>query len=342
MGRLHVAAAHLASRWTLLQDAPDFRGKYVDALHGEEAPAREIAGFWRRLGAFVIDVIMLGIVGMILGSLLFDTFARMGAYARLVGFAIALAYFGVLNSRIGDGQTLGKRWLGVRVVDAHDQLLSLPRSLLRYAVLGIPFFANGLPVDPEVAMGSTLGYLLALVVFGGMLAIVYLYVFNRRTRQSLHDLAVGSYVERFDGAARLVPFPVMWRGHVAVAALLAAVALGAPIVANHFAQTRSFADLMPLYRKLSRQPHVMTAQVMRSWTSMNGNTTHSLQSSLQLDAPLVDDDAMARRIAQQMAKADSEIAHEDAVVVRLVFGYDMGIASGWKTHVYSYKPEELR
>lgn len=185
----------------------------MDTLHGEGGPDRKIAGFWRRLGAFVIDLVLLGIAGMIFGALLFDTLARMGAYARLIGFAIALAYFGICNSRIGDGQTLGKRWLGVRGVDAHDQLLSLPRSLLRYAVLGIPFFANGLPVDPKLAMSTSLGYLLAFVVFGGIFALVYFYIFNRRTRQSLHDLVVGSYVERFDGAGRSVPFPVMWRGH---------------------------------------------------------------------------------------------------------------------------------
>ncbi len=89
----------------------------------------------------------------------------------------------------------------MRVVDANDQLLSLPRSLLRYAVLGIPFFANNLPVSPTAVMSTLLGYLLALVVFGGMFATTYLYIFNRRTRQSLHDLVVGSYVERCDGAA---------------------------------------------------------------------------------------------------------------------------------------------
>ena len=57
----------------------------MDALHGEGWPDRKIAGFWRRLGAFVIDLILLGIVGVILGALLFDTFARMGAYAKLRG-----------------------------------------------------------------------------------------------------------------------------------------------------------------------------------------------------------------------------------------------------------------
>jgi uncharacterized RDD family membrane protein YckC len=314
----------------------------MDALQGE-VPDRKIAGFWRRLGAFVIDFMLLGIAGLILGTLFFDPFARMGAYARLIGFAIALAYFGLFNSRIGGGQTLGKRWLGVRVVDAHVQLLSLPRSLLRYAVLGIPFFANGLPVDPTPAMSTPLGYLLALIVLGGILAIVYLYIFNRRTRQSLHDLVVGSYVERFDGAARSVPFPVMWRGHIAVAALLAAFALSAPAIAIRlFAQTQTFAGMLPLYQTLSTQPHVMTAQVVRGWSSFNGNVTHSLQSSLRLDAPMTEDDAMAKRIAQLMAKADPNIANEDAVVVTLAYGYDMGIASGWKKHGYSFRPGELQ
>lgn len=314
----------------------------MDASQGE-VPDRKIAGFWRRLGAFVIDFMLLGIAGLILGALFFDPFARMGAYARLIGFAIALAYFGIFNSRIGGGQTLGKRWLGVRVVDAHDQLLSLPRSLLRYAVLGIPFFANGLPVDPTLAMSTPLGYLLALVVFGGIFATTYLYVFNRRTRQSLHDLVVGSYVERFDTAARPVPFPTMWRGHLAVAALLVAIALSAPVIASRFAQTQTFAGILPLYQTLSTQPHVMTAQVVRGWSSFNGGkTTHSLQSSLRLDAPMTEDGDMAKRIAQLMAKADPNIANEDAVVVVLVYGYDMGIASGWKKHGYSFRPGELQ
>ncbi|WP_426663502.1 RDD family protein [Rhodanobacter aciditrophus] len=313
----------------------------MDTQQGEGRPERAVAGFWRRLGALVVDLMLLGIVGFVLGALFFDTFARMGFYARLIGFAIALAYFGILNSRLGGGQTLGKRWLGVRVVDAHGQLLTLPRALLRYAVLGIPFFANGMPLNPDVATSSPLGYLLALIVFGGMFAIVYLYIFNRRTRQSLHDLAVGSYVERFDRAAQPVPFPVVWRGHLVALAVIAVIALSAPVVASRFAKSQALAGILPLYRTLSTQPHVMTAQVQRGWMSVNGHTTHSLQAALRLDAPLTDDDAMARRIAQQMAKGDPDIAKEDVVVVTLVYGYDMGIASGWKRHGYSFKPGEL-
>lgn len=315
----------------------------MDSTHGEVEPVRPIAGFWRRLGAFAIDTILLGLVGMLLGWALFDSFARMGAYARLVGFAIALGYFGIGNSRIGAGQTLGKRLLGVRVVDAHDRLLSFPRALVRYVVLGVPFLANGLPLSPEQAASSPLGYLLALVVFGGMVAIVYLYVFNRRTRQSLHDLAVGSYVERFEGAPRPEPFPRVWRGHLAVVMLLAALALTAPVVASRFAQTATFAGMTPVYHTVASQPHVLSAQIMRGWSSLNGSrSTQSLQALVQLDARLTEDEAMAKRIAQQMAKADPQIVSEDVVVVVLAYGYDMGLASGWRRHAYSFKAGELR
>ena len=314
----------------------------MDASHGE-VPDRKIAGFWRRLGAFVIDLILLGIAGMILGVLFFDPFARMGAYARLIGFAIALAYFGLCNSRIGGGQTLGKRWLGVRVVDAHDQWLSLPRSLLRYAVLGLPFFAGGLPIGSQWVKLVPVDYPLALVIFGGMLSTVYLYLFNRRTRQSLHDLVVGSYVERVDHAMQPAPFPVMWRGHLVVLALIAVIALSGPLASSRWAQSKTFAGILPLYQTLSSQPHVVTVQVIRGWSSINGgSTTHSLQSSLRLDAPMTEDGDMAKRIAQLMAKADPNIANEDVVVVTLVYGYDMGIASGWRKHGYSFRPGELR
>jgi uncharacterized RDD family membrane protein YckC len=313
----------------------------MDELHKEE-PDRKIAGFWRRLVAFAIDVILLGIAGMILGALFFEPFARLGAYAQLIGFAIALAYFGICNSRIGRGQTLGKRWLGVRVVDAHDQWLSLPRSLLRYTVLGLPFFIGHLPIGSQSVSTTPFDYLWALLISGSMLSTVYLYVFNRRTRQSLHDLVVGSYVEHFDGATQPAPFPVMWRGHLVALAVVAVIALSGPWLSSRWAQSKTFADFLPLYQTLSTQPHVMKVQVISGWSFFNDdNATHSLQSSLRLDGPMIEDAAMAKRIAQLMAKADPNIANEDSVVVTLVYGYDMGIASGWKKHGYSFKPGEL-
>ena len=314
----------------------------MDTVHTDSVPAPAIAGFWRRLVALAIDLFLLGVAGMILGGLLFDRLARMGDAARLLGFAIALAYFGFGNSRLLDGQTVGKMLLGLRVIDLRGRLLSLPRSALRYVALGVPFFANGVSVDPRLAMSPVVGELLALVVFGGMAAIVYLYVFNRRTRQSLHDLAAGSLVVRAEPQERMPAFTPLWRGHLVVVALAGALALSAPVVARHFADSGPFADLLPLQGELARQPHVVAAQVAHGWSRVDGRESHYLQSSLRLDAPLVEDGDFARQIAGRMAHGDPRVGNEDAIVVELLYGYDIGIASGWRSHRYAFRPDQWR
>jgi uncharacterized RDD family membrane protein YckC len=301
-----------------------------------------IAGFWRRLFALVIDLLMLGALGMIIGGLFFDPLARIGEAAKLIGFVIALAYFGLCNSRVFGGQTLAMRWLGLRVVDAQGDTLSLPRSMLRYVVLGVPFFANGTTFSPQLMLSSVLGYVLALIVFGGILSIIYLYIFNRRTRQSLHDLAVGSYVVQAVPKTGEAAFPPIWKGHLVVVAVLALLALGAPAVARRLAGTTTFAGMLPMYRMLSTQPHVMSVKVVRGRFYFNSKVTHSIQVALRLDAPMTDDDAMAKHIAQMVAKSDPDIASEDTVQVTLSYGYTMGISSGWKSHGYSFKPDELK
>src|ERR1700752_3195394 len=75
-----------------------------------------IAGFWQRVLGILIDAIVLGVFGAVLGFFLFDYFVRLGLWGRLVGFVIALIYFAPMNSRLMNGQTLGKRLVRTQVV----------------------------------------------------------------------------------------------------------------------------------------------------------------------------------------------------------------------------------
>lgn len=310
-----------------------------------------IAGFWRRLGAFVIDTLILGAIGLTLGALCFDPLARMGTPARLIGFAIALAYFGVLNSRLGNGQTLANRWLGIRVVNAQGQPLSLPRALLRYIVLDGLVLLNLLPIQSEVGQPASAGVLmvqalLSALALGGSFAIVYLAIFNGRTRQSLHDLVVGSYVVRAQPETGEAHFAPVWRGHFVVAAVIALLFLGTPFVVKRLAQNDLYAGLLPLEQTLQAQPHAMDVQVMRGTlfvaSSGNGSSTiRSLTAQLRVDAPMIHDAEYARGIAQILAKGDPHLAQEDTVTVTLVYGYNLGIASWSTKQIYSYKPGEL-
>lgn len=310
-----------------------------------------IAGFWRRFGAFVIDILILGAIGLTLGALCFDPLARMGEPARLIGFAIALAYFGVFNSRLGNGQTLANRWLGIRVVNAHGQPLSLPRALLRYTVLDGWFLLNLLPIQSEMGQPSSIGVLivqalLSALAIGGGFVIVYLAIFNRRTRQSLHDLAVGSYVVRAQPETGEAHFARVWRGHFVVAAMIVLLFLGTPFAVKRFAQNDLYAGLLPLQQTLQAQPHAMDVQVMRGTlflaSSGNGSsTTRYLTAQLRINAPMIGDADYARGIARILAKGDPHLAQEDTVTVVLVYGYNIGIASWSTKQTYSYKPEEL-
>ncbi len=305
-------------------------------------PSFVIAGFWRRLCALLIDLLMLGVLGWIIGEVFFEPLARLGNGAKIIGFAMALAYFGICNSRVAGGQTLAKRWLGLRVVDARGHALSLPRAIVRYVILGLPYFASGMAVGSDSLTNTVLAYVLALFLSGGQLAIIYLYLFNRRTRQSLHDLVVGSYVVQAQPAAQAMAFASIWRGHFVVVAVLALQALASAYAVSLFAHSKMFAGILPLYRTLSAQPHVISAQVARGSLTRDGETTRSIQATLRLDAPLTGDSAMAKQIAQLLAKGDPEIVREDSIDVTLTHGFTLGIASGWRKQVYSFKPGELK
>ncbi|MFN0277042.1 MAG: RDD family protein [Pyrinomonadaceae bacterium] len=77
-----------------------------------------IASFWRRLAALIIDSLLLGIVGQIIGWTFSSFWFGIGPYGRFVGFIFIFFYFGLMNSKLGGGQTIGKRVLDMAVTDS--------------------------------------------------------------------------------------------------------------------------------------------------------------------------------------------------------------------------------
>lgn len=321
----------------------------MDALQENEQlnqlPTLTIAKFWPRLIALFVDLLIVGAIGYVLGFVLFDTLARLGAYARIIGFIIAVSYFGLLNSRIGHGQTLAKRWMGLRVVDGCGLYLSLPRSLLRYTVLGLPFFLNFLPLDLETT-ALAVETLISIILFGGMFSIFYLYLFNRRTRQSLHDLVVGTYVVNVNPPGLRIPPVAIWRGHLVVVGLIALFGLIMPSLGTMITQHLNIRPMLDAQQQLQHQAHVRNATLLEGKTvvySNTGNRTSGyLQAQLMLDAPMTSNADIAEAAARVIQAAYPEKSKRLPIVVRLVYGYNMIIASRWKSQTYRYEPGELR
>lgn len=143
-------------------------------MEEKQIATREYAGFWIRLTAYLIDGIILWLIGLITDYVSWQIF-RLSEASDItvrvaltsVAWLINIAYFvGFWTWR---GQTPGKILLGVRVVGTDGSPLSIRRAFLRY-----------------------LGY----IVSGIMLLIGFLWIAFDSRKQGIHDKIADTYVVR--------------------------------------------------------------------------------------------------------------------------------------------------
>ena len=143
----------------------------------------ELAGRGRRLGAYLIDLIIAGIVLVILAVLnigiSFEDVARdpMTQQMSTAGGIAYLVIFMVINGYllVTKGQTLGKLALDIRIVDAASNGAATAVKIL------------GLRYVLVMLVG-------AIPIIGGLLGIIdFLFIF-REDRRCVHDLIAGTKV----------------------------------------------------------------------------------------------------------------------------------------------------
>jgi uncharacterized RDD family membrane protein YckC len=309
----------------------------------EEKQQRWIASFWRRIGAIVLDSLVLGLVGFLLGLFLKDEFVQLGEWGRLVGFAIALIYFGGMNSKLCNGQTIGKKLLDLQVVDLQNNAISLSKSLLRYLVLAVPFSLNGLHADMD-QMPAFLSFLLVAVVFGGILSVIYLYLFNRVTRQSLHDLVTGTLV--VNAKVEEQEIGKVWKVHLGVVVALFTTTALLPLFVESLAQQEHFSGMTKAYEEIKalpgiRNPRVTTGTTTFSSSDSGTRTSTHVVVKAGLDTDVISDVGLARKLADIAISNYPKALDKDVIRVTLYYGYDIGIWSQWSSYAHDFNPREF-
>jgi uncharacterized RDD family membrane protein YckC len=145
----------------------------------ENSGTRVIGGFWRRLAAYALDSFILLLVGFVLSLFLRHIFMQMGAWGLLMGLTIAGLYFGLMNSAIGRGQTLGKRVFKLEVIDREGRHLSPGRSVLRYLIFAFPFYLNCLVQNYGLDATSWPALILCVLIFAGTAHVSLLVLLHR-------------------------------------------------------------------------------------------------------------------------------------------------------------------
>jgi uncharacterized RDD family membrane protein YckC len=305
----------------------------------DSAATTEPSGFWRRVGAFLIDVLIVGILGLAVAFTMRDTLAPLGAWGRLVGFLIALPYFAVLNSRIGGGQTLGKRLFRIKVIEVAGGELSVGKSILRSGILQIPWFLNGAAFSGATLFSFWL-FPLSIAVFGIGLSILYLVIFNRPSRRSLHDIAIDSVVVRAPATNPIGPVETR-RIHLIVCACLIVCSTLLPLASFRLAQGETFGPLLSIHRAVSADPAIVTVLVNRGTQITGQGELKYVDIRAQLRQNAIGDTAHAARLARRAIEADPSIRSLDVVQVTFTYGFDIGIASSWNTRSHSFAPASI-
>ncbi|MDQ6854398.1 MAG: RDD family protein [Actinomycetota bacterium] len=93
-------------------------------------PSGPRADFWYRLGGFLIDAVILFLIGQLVGFV----FGRNVVAVILIGLALGIGY-SVYFIGSGSGQTVGMRVLGIRAIDAATYgRVDYGKAFVRYLV----------------------------------------------------------------------------------------------------------------------------------------------------------------------------------------------------------------
>ena len=304
---------------------------------GTPEPSRS-PEIWRRPLAMVLDGLILWGVGFPLGLLLFHPLAHLGPWARAIGFLIALLYFGILNSRIGRGQSIGKRALRIQVVQSDGSELSPSKSILRFAVIGAPYFANGLML-PLSRTPIAVTTALSILIFGVGGAAIYLFLFNRDTRQSLHDLAVGSFVVRTRPGR--IPVTRLWKGHLVILGTSLCVLTLAMVYIGRIATERfRLDDLMRVLKAVESSRGVHSTSVFSGMTWGSGGGGEYFKVTANLKQEPASAETFTDGIAGIVLETFPEVMSKGQLEIDLVYGFDIGIARAARTAGTVRSPRE--
>jgi len=219
----------------------------------------------------------------------------------------------------------------------------VPANFARYSILAIPFSLNGAQFSDEFLTSFWI-FIISFLVFGGFFSTPYQYLFNRITRQSLHDVIVGTYVVNIDVEKQAVGN--IWKPHYVLVAIFLVAAAVAPIFTGKLASKEPFANLLDSRKALMENHTVNFATVSygnSTFTSAESGTSETTYVSAQVS--LLENDIsneeFARSLATKIADNYPDALNKDVIQINLIYGYDIGIASRWNSHSHRFSPTEL-
>lgn len=306
-----------------------------------EKPMTLVAGFWIRLVSDALDAILLGIFGFCLSLPFRSALYRLGENGVWIGLCVTFLYAGILQSGIGQGQSLAKRLFKIQVLTMSGGYLPLWMSFLRYSVIALLFYYGWI----WLAMISALRFLnnpVAQTIFGVVMVALFagtvLMVPFHPLKRGLHDLICGSvvvYKGTFhpEALAELYNSRRARRSYIIAGASGLAITVAILILNQKFTETPAVGRLLRAQGRITNQTSLRNVSValLRSFGAKSNDRATTLMVNGFLTKSSYDESGRQNQEAQKAAVALMETYGSsvtfDGISVNIRTGYNIGIAS---------------
>lgn len=282
-----------------------------------------IAGFWRRTFAFIIDLLIISFFSYCIFTIFQSWIYNHPILSTLLGYIFVVLYFGLLNSALNNGQTLGKFFLKLQVIELtsqDSQPLSLIKSIIRAAILLAPFCLFSLTQNTPHILSTILN----VILMSTLAALIYLFICNRKNRRSLHDYITGSLVININSEPE--PLQKIWPMHRYILSglliILAAVNIWISIATDQ--ENKSIVQL--------NNPKIISTTEFHTFSQEDEQyPTFSVYVIRVTNPQLVDSELFAEEVVDQLKSNPKTLqilnSKTNSSILFLVASYQFGVLS---------------
>ncbi|MCK5581109.1 MAG: RDD family protein [Candidatus Omnitrophica bacterium] len=316
-----------------------------------------VVGFWLRLCSDILDAILLGLFGFLLSIPLKGLFYQMGENGLWLGLCITFLYAGILQSNIGQGQSLAKKILKIQVLHRDGSYLSLPQSFFRYTVIALIFYNQWIGAG-LISLFPFLNNNIFQTVYGFgifflLISSVVLVAFHPLKR-GLHDMLVNSIVVR-KGLYNLEEINALDDSSKAKRAFVIFGVCCLLLIGGSYFAFQKVSPMQPLLAELMTQKQ----EIEQATQLVNISPNYNWQSFRQsdgtekrtagvnifafLEKSKFDDEqsrlAEVEKAVDVVVGSYSKLAECDYINVQVRTGYNIGIWSFYLRQNYPYKTD---
>lgn len=307
-----------------------------ETIHSNEVvEASAAVVFWKRIGAYYIDtLIVLKIAGLLIGTVGASLWYEIAGYGILAGAVVYLLYFGLMNSVLCGGQTIGKKLFAINVVDKNNEFISVGKSFLRAFIFVVCVYAVGafssalVTVMPEYHIFDIKNIFPLTVLLFLYLVFVLIFIFNKN-RQTLHDFPVKSFVTSKENTKIL--YAEKTDITIIIVSVIIALIFSAPMLAGSFAAKNIIKQKTVFPDKLADEMHLDVFSYAQYGSEENKNL------GIVVRTKDIDNQALADKVGNYILLNSAYASSSKNINVTLKNNYNIGIYKSSKSKYYKIK-----